>query len=156
VTKILAVFFDQPSPIPGCATRKVLQIRRQQLEKGIAQTQSEGAAVDLFQRDLPGPLARLVKVADQFAYGVMIEDFDIEFKVQAQTARIDIGGADQCVLVIDQQQLAVNKGGRMKIDPRIMFQQFKQIGIGGPGDKGQVVLLRQNESPPAPRAGQRR
>ena len=78
----------------------------------------------------------------------MIEYFNIEFKVKPQTARIQVGGADQGIFIVDQQQFAVHERRRLKEDVGIQFQQFEQIGTGSPGHIRQVIFFRQQDVDP--------
>ena len=70
----------------------------------------EKKAVDS-ARDNSGQMFR------QISTELLIINFQSKFKIQAQASLVEIGRADQGILIIDQQQLAVSKRRRPRFPP---------------------------------------
>ena len=50
-----------------------------------------------------------LKIVGEFAVEFFAKDFDTQLEIQAQAARVEIGGANHRIVVVDQKGLGVDK-----------------------------------------------
>ncbi len=68
-----------------------------------------------------------------------IKNFHIQFKVQAQTAGIQIGRTDLAVIAVHSQQFGMGEGRRLMPDAHAGVEQGRQQAKRGPVHIGQIV-----------------
>src|SRR5699024_7617629 len=96
----------------GTVASAALQIGRKQPAEGIPQPYQPAPVAQIRQRVRPALADGLPDVTNEFRHAGRIMDFDAQLEIQPQTARIDVGRADQRIIIIDHEQFGMHERDR--------------------------------------------
>src|SRR5437762_10986350 len=122
----------------------MLQIGGEEPGDAVAQSSGHAAAVDFLEGYLVGGGNFVSNELFQSLGKLGIVTFKVELKVEAQAARIPIGGAEQDPAAINDHQFRMVEGRRGEPNAAAMFEQLPPHGPGCPLHKSEVVYGGQN------------
>jgi len=116
------------------------KIRRKKPRHRITNPYRQRSVVHVFEKDFSGLVEALYYMSREIIYESFVVDFDDQFKVEAQASRIDIGGTDMGIVIVNDKKLGVDKGRWLVKNPDPPLQELPEHVGCCPVDERKIAL----------------